>query len=535
MADDPTRPALPTGDPEAEVAGFEPPHPGVAEMPRWDPGLLVDAPVWTRRSWMLLLGPALISGGSAIAGGEWLMGPAVTARYGGAMMWLATLSILGQVLYNCEISRYTLYTGEPIFTGKFRTKPGPSAWALVYLLLDFGAVFPYAAANAATPVAAMMLGRIPGDGDAGLVRGLGIGIFLLAAIPMVVGGRIYRTLQGVMAFKIVAVLGFLGFLAVCFGTWQTAWEIVTGFVRFGEMPVKGSGTENVLVSLFSGRGMPDVDLSTISLLAAFAAIAGNGGLTNTPLSNYTRDQGWGMGRWVGAIPSLIGGRSIKLSHVGRVFRVSDESLPRWKRWYRHVARDQLVVWMPACFVGVALPSVLSIQFLPRGTTANDWALAAMTADGVRDHVAAAWGAGWGRNMWYGTLACGLLVLGTTVITNVDGFVRRWVDVFWTASPKLRDLPPESIKYVYFAVLALYVGFGVVMLSLNKPLALVKIATNIMNFALAVSCWHTVYVNTSLLPRELRPNAAARAGMVLAGCFFFSLATVTALKAVGWIA
>ena len=50
-----------------------------------------------------------------------------------ALMWLATLSILGQVIYNLEISRYTLYTGEPIFTGKFRTLPGPHFWLFVYL------------------------------------------------------------------------------------------------------------------------------------------------------------------------------------------------------------------------------------------------------------------------------------------------------------------------------------------------------------------------------------------------------------------
>ena len=48
-------------------------------------------------------------------------------------MWLATLSILGQVVYNLEISRYTLYTGEPIFTGKFRTLPGPhSGYSRIY-------------------------------------------------------------------------------------------------------------------------------------------------------------------------------------------------------------------------------------------------------------------------------------------------------------------------------------------------------------------------------------------------------------------
>ena len=44
-----------------------------------------------------MLGPGLLVGGSAIGGGEWLAGPAVTARYGGALMWLATLSIVSQV------------------------------------------------------------------------------------------------------------------------------------------------------------------------------------------------------------------------------------------------------------------------------------------------------------------------------------------------------------------------------------------------------------------------------------------------------
>ncbi len=51
----------------------------------------------------------------------------------------------------------------------------------------------------------------------------------------------------------------------------------------------GDATENVFLSLASGRGMPTIDFSTIALLAAFAAIAGCGGLSNAPISNYTRD------------------------------------------------------------------------------------------------------------------------------------------------------------------------------------------------------------------------------------------------------
>ena len=82
-----------------------------------------------------------------------------------------------------------------------------------------------------------------------------------------------------------------------------------------------------------------------------------------------------------------GGTGITLSHVGSVFEVSQETLPRWKRWYRHVARDQWAVWAPACFVGLALPSMLSVQFLRRGTDAGDWNAAAMTAEQVGSQVA----------------------------------------------------------------------------------------------------------------------------------------------------
>ena len=67
-------------------------------------------------------------------------GPAVTAKYGAALLWVATISIIFQAVYNVEISRYTLYTGEPIFTGKLRIPPSPVFWALFYLLLDWHAV-----------------------------------------------------------------------------------------------------------------------------------------------------------------------------------------------------------------------------------------------------------------------------------------------------------------------------------------------------------------------------------------------------------
>ena len=240
------------------------PYLGSKEMPRWNVANLVDAPVFTGRNWLAMLGPGLLAGGAAIGGGEWLMGPIVTARFGGNLLWLATLSILGQVIYNIEISRYTLYTGEPIFTGKFRTLPGPHFWVIVYLLLDFGSVFPYLAANAATPLAAVILGRIPdpvhGQATLGLfgasmvfshqqmIRLLSYAIFVGAMLPLVFGGQIYNALKGIMTFKIVTVMGFLFVLALFQSHWRTWGEIVSGFVKFGNVPVRASRTRTTTAS-----------------------------------------------------------------------------------------------------------------------------------------------------------------------------------------------------------------------------------------------------------------------------------------------
>src|SRR5580704_9436085 len=244
----------------ASPATVEAPYPGSKAMPRWNVGALHDAPRFRWRNWAAMLGPGLLAGGAAIGGGEWLMGPAVTARFGGNLLWLATLSIVGQVIYNIEISRYTLYTGEPIFTGKFRTLPGPQFWVIVYLLLDFGSVFPYLAANAATPLAAVILGRIP-DADHGtatlhllgftsvfthrqMIRGLAYAIFLASLLPLIFGGKIYNALKGIMTFKIVTVMGFLLILAICQSHWRTWAEITSGFFKFGTVPIRSIEDRN---------------------------------------------------------------------------------------------------------------------------------------------------------------------------------------------------------------------------------------------------------------------------------------------------
>ncbi|MCH2119217.1 MAG: Nramp family divalent metal transporter [Pirellulales bacterium] len=537
-----------TANIDSPAKAAKPPYPGSRRIPPWTAGELIDAPRFTMRNWFALLGPGLIVGGAAIGGGEWLVGPKVTAVYGGALLWLATVSILSQVIYNIEISRYALYTGEPIFTGKFRTMPGPQFWLIAYLLFDFGSVFPYLAANAATPVATLIKGGIvpspeTSSSDWYLMKGLAYGIFVGAMIPLLFGGKIYKSLKVVMTFKIIVVFGFLLFLALFYSTSETWVEIVTGFFKFGSVPVaappgdeivRGSNVENIFVSLFNGHGLPEIDLSMIVFITALAAIAGSGGLSNSPISNYTRDQGWGMGHHVGAIPSVVGGHDISLSHVGCVFEPNTESMPRWRRWYKHVVRDQLAVWLPACFIGLALPSMLSIQFLKPSDSSDNWTMAVMTAEGVQQTVTQTSGPEIGHFCWFMTILCGFLVLAPTMCASADGVIRRWVDVFWTSSGRLRKMDPKAIKKIYFRVLVGFTLFGLTMLSLN-PGELIKYATMFFNIALGFSCWHTLVINLTLLPKPLRPNWFVRIALTLAGAFFFTLGIVSVMQQTGLMA
>src|SRR5829696_7633080 len=162
----PTVPASAPGSSPAAVLPYSPPGDESPElqsgtMPAWTEGELPEPPT-VKRGVLGILGPGLMMAGAAIGGGEWLMGPAVTAQYGGVIMWLALASILTQLAYNVEVSRYALYCGESIFVGYMRLLPGPRFWTGVYLFVDFFGLWPYLSASAAVPLAAAFLGHIPG-------------------------------------------------------------------------------------------------------------------------------------------------------------------------------------------------------------------------------------------------------------------------------------------------------------------------------------------------------------------------------------
>ena len=214
----------------------------------WQVGDLIPPPELDWRHWAELIGPGVLVAGSAVGAGEWLFGPAVTAQYGGTFLWLATFSIVLQVVYNLEVMRYALYCGEPIFIGFFRTRPGPRFWLLCYMTLFLAHIWPFMASNAAVPLASAMIGHLPGNGvvrvagftmsEVMLVKVLGYVVFFVAFLPLIFGGKIASMLERLMLVKLVVVFGFLLFVGLFMVSARNFYEIVSGFFRVGSVAVR---------------------------------------------------------------------------------------------------------------------------------------------------------------------------------------------------------------------------------------------------------------------------------------------------------
>lgn len=503
-------------------------------LPAWDVAELPEPDPLRWSQWTRFIGPGIVMMGIQIGGGEWLLGPEVTAKYGGGLMWIATVAIILQVFYNMECGRYALYCGEPIFTGFLRTKPGPTFWMSAILFLNLSALIPGLSTHGAAMVASLWLDRPPGDEDRALVTGLAYLFLFLVALPILVGGKVYNMLQTIMTAKVVIVLGFCLIVGVTCVSPANWWNVFSGFLKFGNVPTLVDGREttvNVIQHGWQYGTLPAIALGNIAVLGAFAGYAGGGGLGNSTYSNFVRDKGWGMGSVVGAIPSAIGGRYVTLSHLGTVFPITAENLRRWRIWWRHILVDQVYVWAPGCFMGMALPALLSMEFSGYSGLIGaklEWAQSLITADGIRH--APPFSAAIGNVLWIVTIFVGLMVMLPSQMSIVDDFSRRWTDILWSGSEYVRErLADHAVKYVYYAILGTYVLWTLVAAWLfstyGTPKLMTLVIANLNNLAIGATSFHILWINCTLLPPALRPRWYHRIGLFLCGVFYLGMSAL----------
>jgi len=462
--------------------------PGHGALPAWDVDVLPAPPPFGWRNALTVIGPGAIMAATSIGGGEWLVGPAAAVKYTTDIFLIASVSIALQVLFNLEGIRYTLYTGEPIYGGIMRLRPGGRFWAGFYSLIGFFQLgWPALAGSAAAALLAAWMGRMPGMPDQATQAWVTMGLILVVVLILSFGGTIERMLEYFAWTMLGVVFLFLIAVNVAFVPAAHWWRTFLGFFRFSGLP-------------------QPVDWG---LIGAFAATAGSGGMGNLTVTNWVRDKGWGMGAHVGAIPSAVGGHQVALSHVGKVFVADDESLARWREWMRYVHLDQIWVWGLFCFFGMYLNVNLATALIPHGTDLQGLAAGAYQAHYLRQ----IW-----PGFWFLTLFNGFWILFKTQLGNTDILVRTISDAVWM-SRQGRDTGRLDIRGLYYGILIAFSLWSALAIRTGSPFQLFKVLANMAGIVLAIAGVQIVMVNRRFLPRAVRPAPWREAGVLLCSAFY----------------
>jgi hypothetical protein len=463
----------------------------------WKKAELPAPPTPKGLGWLGVVGPGIIVLGAAIGGGEFLLGPAAFVRHGFSLLWVTAVAVFLQTIFNTELMRYTLATGEPAFTGFMRTRPSSTMWAWVYSGLYFLQMgWPAWAANAAAAAFFLFMRRLPEAADANMVYLIGAGTFLVCVAILLVGRRIERTLEVLNTVLIIGILGSFLVLAVVFVPLSIWLSATAGFAGFDT-------TRGVFDFLPKG--------ADFFLLGALAAYSGAGGVGNIVLTNWARDRGYGMGQRAGYIPAAVGGQRVNLAHTGFMFSPDQESMRRWRGWWNVVRADQWGVFFIGALLGMVLPALLYVTFLPPGADIRGLGISAALAHSI--------GARSGPILAGVIAFLGVWILFKSQLDILEGSVRAVTDILWTGSSRLRDWRGGDVRAVYYSVLAIVVIWGMVALRLAQPIMLLQIGANIASVIFIIASVHLLYVNTRLLPPELHPPFWRRACLVFMAIFY----------------
>ena len=457
-------------------------------------------------AWVSAVGPGVIVLGASIGGGEFLLGPTVFVRHGLTLLWVTSVAVFFQTVFNTELMRYTLATGEPVFTGFMRTRPHAVVWAWFYAILFFLQVgWPASAGVASGAIFFLFTGRVPGPPDINAVYAIGVCTFLLCVALLLVGRRIERTLELLNWIMVVCTLGGLLILALVLvpvRTWVAASAGLAGFdtarATFDFLPAQAD----------------------FFLLAGFVAYSGCGGMMNITLSNWARDKGYGMGQRAGYIPAAMGGQRIQLAATGFTFTTDEEALVRWRGWWRLVRADQWGVFFVGAIAGMMLPALLYVTFLPAGADIRGLGISAALASSI--------GTQYGPLLAGAIAVLGAWLLFKTQLDLTEALVRAITDILWTGSRRVRAWRGGDVRLVYYSVLVLAASWGIVALRLAQPIILLQVAANVAGFVFVVATLHLLYINMRLLPPAVRPSPA-RCAVLVAMSLFYGFFVVHSVK------
>jgi hypothetical protein len=414
-----------------------------------------------------LIGPSIILIGVGVASGEYVLYPFIAAKAGLVFLWAAVVGIVTQYFVNMEIERYTLATGETAMGGFQRLwKP----WGGV---LAFGAILATMWPGWATS-AATVTTYLTGGGDVNVIA---IAALLAIGVALTASPVVYQTVEKLELVKVIVVLVFI---------------VVALFAAIGADTY--ADTPQILTKIGTFPG----EVALAVLVGALAA-SGAGGANNLVQSNWIRDKGYGMGKYVPRIVSPITGQEEAAPTGDRLRFPQDEAnLARWRIWWRRSNIEQLVSFVgvgAAAIIVFSLVSYATVYQNPDLPASSDLSFIALEADVLDTAV----------GNWFGTLflAVGAISLFAASLGIVDYVARLVADVIYVGFT--RDSPRWTESRLYFTVAWSLITFGCLILlaGFDQPLVLVTISTVLGGAIMTVYSVLLIILNRRHLPAALK--------------------------------
>ncbi len=454
------------------------PAPGIKSLPQPSP---------LRR----MLGPSVILAGLAIGSGEFVLWPRLTAEFGFQLFWACWIGVTIQFFLNMEIERWTLATGESAVVGFIRLA---RVFGPLFLICS---TIPWIWPGWATGGATLL------SWETGLpIIPVAVGGLVLCGLILSVGPVVYRTVELIQLILVGGIFALLIVLTAIAVRWETVTALVAGALSFGSIP---DGVE-------------------LPMLLGALAFAGVGGSGNLAQSNYIKDKGYGMGRYIGRLTSPFTGRDEGVADVGFVFPGTGTDLERWSHWWRRTNLEHFLSFYVLCILSLALMCLIAHALLGDSPPSPGLGF-------IRDE-ALALEQTLGAPARHAFLAVGVVVLFSTELALLDAVSRVLADVL--AVTFFRGKVRASLSRLYFTVLWGMIGFGVLVLAVgfDQPFALLVLSAALNGFVMFLYSGLLLVLNLRSFRGPLRPSPLRIGALVLAFLFFGYFSALTVMDTVG---
>ena len=438
-----------------------------------------------------LIGPSFLLLGLGLGSGELILWPYLTSNYGLGIMWGALLGITFQFFMNMEIERYALVRGESIFVGYARKTKWLPIWFILSTFLPW--IWPGIGASSASILAKLWGIQNPTP--------ITIGILILIGLVLTLGPYLYKTVEVIQ--KVIIVIGV---------------PIIFGLSLYLSSQSDWAALLNGLIGKGNNYWFLPAGISLSAFLAALA-YSGAGGNLNLAQSFYVKDKGYGMGKYAGKIKSILTGKQEDIELSGTRFELNPENIGEFKKWWKNINIEHFLIFLFTGAITMLLLGLLSYVtvFHVQGTS-QDINFLFLQAAQIGKLIFP----------FAGTffLLISAVMLFSTQLGVLDASSRIITENLVLSSEKFkeRNIPKIYYSFLWLQILA---GIGILSSGLTQPLQLIIIGAVLNAFAMFVHVGLTLWVNKTLLEKEIGPSAFRTLVMSIAVLFYggFSIYTI----------